>query len=388
MLTSMKSKFDTLFNTQPEVAAFAPGRINLIGEHTDYNGGYVFPAAIELGTYGLASKRNDNKICLYSNNFESTGTIEFSLDELQFDTTHSWANYPKGMVKFLKESGYQIDSGFNILIEGNIPNGASLSSSASIEILMGWLLKALFNLEVERLELIELGRKVENQFIGVNSGIMDQFIAGMGRKDQAILLDTATLEYHYVPTEFGDYVISIMNTNKRRELAESKYNERLKECQSALALLQQELDVDALGHIDVTTFEKHAYLIEEDVLLRRARHAITENARVKEAYAALNRKDFIEFGRLLNASHASLKNDYEVTGIELDTLAETAQQVEGVLGARMTGAGFAGCAIALVHKDRIKDLEEEVTKIYKDKIGYEPSFYHVDIGDGVKYIKI
>ncbi|RZI00705.1 galactokinase, partial [Staphylococcus condimenti] len=304
MLTSMKSKFDTLFNTQPEVAAFTPGRINLIGEHTDYNGGYVFPAAIELGTYGLASKRNDRKICLYSNNFESTGTIEFSLDELQFDAAHSWANYPKGMVKYLKELDYKIDTGFNILIEGNIPNGASLSSSASIEILMGWLLKSLFNLEVDRLELIHLGRKVENHFIGVNSGIMDQFIVGMGRKDQAILLDTATLDYHYVPTEFGDYVISIMNTNKRRELAESKYNERLEECQKALALLQHELEVDALGHIDAATFEKYAYLIKDNVLLRRARHAITENARVKKAYDALNRKDFIEFGKLLNASHA------------------------------------------------------------------------------------
>ncbi|AMY06478.1 galactokinase [Staphylococcus condimenti] len=388
MLTSMKSKFDTLFNTQPEVAAFTPGRINLIGEHTDYNGGYVFPAAIELGTYGLASKRNDRKICLYSNNFESTGTIEFSLDELQFDAAHSWANYPKGMVKYLKELDYKIDTGFNILIEGNIPNGASLSSSASIEILMGWLLKSLFNLEVDRLELIHLGRKVENHFIGVNSGIMDQFIVGMGRKDQAILLDTATLDYHYVPTEFGDYVISIMNTNKRRELAESKYNERLEECQKALALLQHELEVDALGHIDAATFEKYAYLIKDNVLLRRARHAITENARVKKAYDALNRKDFIEFGKLLNASHASLKEDYEVTGIELDTLAETAQQVEGVLGARMTGAGFAGCAIALVHKDRIKNLEQEVTENYTKKIGYEPSFYHVNIGDGVKSLDI
>lgn len=388
MLTSMKAKFETLFHEQPEVAAFAPGRINLIGEHTDYNGGYVFPAAIELGTYGLASKREDHKIRLYSNNFEDSGVIEFSLDDLQFNAAHSWANYPKGMIKFLKEAGYSIDTGFNILVEGNIPNGASLSSSASIEMLTGWLLKSLFDLQVERLELIQLGRKVENQFIGVNSGIMDQFIVGMGRKDQAILLDTAMLDYHYVPAEFGDYVISIMNTNKRRELAESKYNERLEECQKALALLQQELDITALGHLDTETFNKHTYLIEDEILLRRARHAVTENARVKQAYEALEQSDFTAFGKLLNDSHASLKEDYEVTGTELDTLAETAQQVEGVLGARMTGAGFAGCAIALVHKERIQQLEEEVTQIYANKIGYAPSFYHVNIGDGVKSIEV
>ncbi|MCD8915761.1 galactokinase [Staphylococcus simulans] len=388
MLTAMKKQFEKQFDAQPEVAAFAPGRINLIGEHTDYNGGYVFPAAIELGTYGLARKRDDRTIRFYSLNFEEAGVISFSLDDLDYDKADSWANYPKGMVKFLIEAGYNIENGFDVIVEGNIPNGASLSSSASIEMLTGWLMKSLFNLDVERLELIQLGRKVENHFIGVNSGIMDQFIVGMGQKDQAILLDTSSLEYHYVPTEFGDYTISIMNTNKRRELAESKYNERLEECQKALALLQQELDVEALGHIDEATFEAHAHLIDDPVLLKRARHAVTENARVKAAYDALEHSDFKRFGQLLNESHASLKDDYEVTGVELDTLAESAQQVDGVLGARMTGAGFAGCAIALVHQSKIKALEEEVTRNYTEKIGYAPSFYHVNIGDGVKSIEL
>lgn len=388
MLASMQTQFEKHFETKPDVAAFAPGRINLIGEHTDYNGGYVFPAAIELGTYGLARKREDRTIRFYSLNFEEKGIISFSLDDLDFNADHSWANYPKGMVKFLIEAGYKIDSGFDVIVEGNIPNGASLSSSASIEMLTGWLMKQLFNLDVERLELIQLGRKVENKFIGVNSGIMDQFIVGMGQKDQAILLDTHTLEYHYVPTEFGDYTISIMNTNKRRELAESKYNERLEECQKALALLQQELDIEALGHLDVETFEKYAHLIEDETIRRRARHAVTENARVKEAYDALAQSDFERFGELLNQSHASLKDGYEVTGKELDTLAESAQNVDGVLGARMTGAGFAGCAIALVHQSKVKDLEDEVSRIYTDKIGYAPSFYHVNIGDGVKTIEL
>ncbi|MHD0397024.1 galactokinase [Staphylococcus simulans] len=388
MLASMQTQFEKHFGVQPDIAAFAPGRINLIGEHTDYNGGYVFPAAIELGTYGLARKREDRVIRFYSLNFKEKGTISFSLDDLAYHADHHWANYPKGMIKYLIEAGYQIDSGFDVFIEGNIPNGASLSSSASIEMLTGWLMKQLFHLDVERLELIQLGRKVENQFIGVNSGIMDQFIVGMGQKDQAILLDTHTLAYHYVPAEFGDYTISIMNTNKRRELAESKYNERLEECQKALARLQQALDIEALGHLDVETFEAHAHLIEDETIRRRARHAVTENARVKQAYDALAQSDFERFGELLNQSHASLKEDYEVTGKELDTLAESAQAVEGVLGARMTGAGFAGCAIALVHQSKVKDLEAEVSRVYTNKIGYAPSFYHVNIGDGVKTIEL
>src|SRR5699024_2701629 len=365
-------------------SAFAPGRINLIGEHTDYNGGYVFPAAIELGTYGLATKREDNIIQLYSNNFEDIGIISFTLNELDFKESDDWANYPKGVIKYLSEQFAEIDKGFNILVEGNIPNGASLSSSASIELLAGWLLKQLFKLDLERLELIKIGQRVENEFIGVNSGIMDQFIIGMGKAEQAILLDTATLEFNYVPAKFGDYVISIMNTNKRRSLTESKYNERREECESALASLQTVLEIESLGELSVEQFEENKALIKDEIKRRRAKHAVSENERTKKAHKALTESNFTQFGQLLNASHASLKEDYEVTGIELDTLAETAQQVDGVLGARMTGAGFAGCAIALVHKDSIQQLENDVSKTYLERIGYTPSFYHVGISDGVK----
>ncbi|PTI78636.1 galactokinase [Staphylococcus succinus] len=386
MLQAMHQKFESLYGVKAEVSAFAPGRINLIGEHTDYNGGYVFPAAIELGTYGLASKRDDQIIQLYSNNFEDIGIITFTLEELRFDSKHDWANYPKGVIKYLAQEFEHIDSGFDVLIEGNIPNGASLSSSASIELLTGWLMKALFGLDLERLQLIKVGQAVENNFMGVNSGIMDQFIIGMGKSEHAILLDTATLAYEYVPAKFGDYVISIMNTNKRRSLTESKYNERRAECEDALAALQQQLDIDALGELSFEQFEQHQKLIKDEVKLRRARHAVTENERTLKAHQYLKANDFSSFGQLLNASHASLKDDYEVTGIELDTLAETAQRVEGVLGARMTGAGFAGCAIALVHKDSIKQLEDEVSQAYKEKIGYLPSFYHVGISDGVKIL--
>lgn len=384
MLKGMHQKFEALFDVKADVSAFAPGRINLIGEHTDYNGGYVFPAAIELGTYGLASIRTDRIIQLYSNNFEEIGMVSFSLDELEFNTQHDWANYPKGVVKYLKEQFNEMDRGFNILIEGNIPNGASLSSSASIELLTGWLIKQLFNLNLERLQLIKLGQVVENKFMGVNSGIMDQFIIGMGKAEHAILLDTATLDYTYVPTKFGDYVISIMNTNKRRSLTESKYNERRAECEAALSQLQQQLDITALGELSLAEFDKYQSLITDEVVSRRARHAISENERTKLAHQALSDNNFEQFGALLNASHKSLKEDYEVTGIELDTLAETAQKVDGVLGARMTGAGFAGCAIALVNKNSIQKLEDEVSTTYIEKIGYAPSFYHIGISDGVK----
>ncbi|ARJ50434.1 galactokinase [Staphylococcus lutrae] len=386
-MQNLTQTFKDIFNAEPTLKAFAPGRINLIGEHTDYNGGFVFPAAIELGTYGAARLRDDRQIRLYSVNFKALGVMSFDLDHLDYDSQHHWANYPKGMVRFLVEQFSQINRGFDILVEGNIPNGASLSSSASIELLTGHIVTSLFNIEMDRLALVKMGQRVENEFIGVNSGIMDQFIIGFGKENHAILLDTNTLEYHYVPTEFGEYKISIMNTNKRRELAESKYNERRHECEQALAVLQQHLDVATLGEMTMAQFEQYADQIKDDVLRRRAKHAISENERTKQAYEALQAHDFEKFGALLNASHASLKNDYEVTGLELDTLAEVAQQVDGVLGARMTGAGFAGCAIALVHRDKIAELEEKVTEEYTKTVGYAPSFYHVDIANGVRTLE-
>lgn len=386
MLQQLNSDFETQFQTQPTVNAFAPGRINLIGEHTDYNGGYVFPAAIELGTYGMASLRTDQTIQLYSKNFPEQGIVKVNLNQLDFDASHDWANYPKGVIKYLKEQYPEINRGFNLIFEGTIPNGASLSSSASIELVTGWMINALFELELDKLALIKIGQQAENNYMGVNSGIMDQFIIGLGKEEHAILLDTATLDYTYVPARFGDYVISIMNTNKRRSLTESKYNERRAQCEEALSDLQQQLNITQLCDIDLKTFDQYSHLINDDINIKRARHAIAENERTKLAHVALTENDLHRFGQLLNASHQSLKSDYEVTGIELDTLAETAQQVDGVLGARMTGAGFAGCAIALVHKDSIKQLEQEVSTIYQEKIGYAPAFYHVRISDGMKLI--
>lgn len=384
MEKNLQMIFKECFNEEATGEYFAPGRINLIGEHTDYNGGYVFPASITLGTYGLAKKREDQQIRLYSENFPEKGIIEFSLADLDYNEGHNWTSYPKGMVRFLKEAGYTIDSGFEVVYYGTIPNGAGLSSSASIELLTGVILKDLFNLDVPMLELVKIGKQVENEFIGVNSGIMDQFAIGMGQKDHALLLDTNTLEYEVVPAEFGEYVVAIMNTNKRRELADSKYNKRRSECEEALRRLQVELAIDSLGALDEETFFANTALIGDEVLMKRAKHAVTENQRTLKAKAALQAGDLATFGQLLDASHLSLKEDYEVTGIELDTLVAAAQNHPSVLGARMTGAGFGGCAIALVKESDWDDFVAKVSQEYLEKIGYATDIYQASIGDGAK----
>lgn len=382
----INDKFTEIFGEQAEATFFSPGRINLIGEHTDYNGGHVFPCAISLGTYGAARKREDNKLRFYSANFEDLGIIETSLDDLKYDKKDNWVNYAKGMIYFLKETGHDVDKGMDIFIEGNIPNGSGLSSSASLEMLIGVIAQELFNLDIDRVNLVKLGMETENKFIGVNSGIMDQFAVGMGKQNQAILLDTNTLEYSYAPVNMGNNVIVIMNTNKRRELADSKYNERRSECETAVGELQAKLDINTLGELDAQTFDEYAYLIEDENRLKRARHAVWENQRTMQAQAALEEGDLEKFGRLVNASHVSLEHDYEVTGIELDTLAHTAWKQEGVLGARMTGAGFGGCGIAIVDKDKVEAFKENVGKVYTEKIGYAPAFYIAEIADGTKVL--
>lgn len=376
--------FEEKFGRKATGEYFAPGRINLIGEHTDYNGGNVFPAAITLGTYGLASKRDDLQVRLYSENLSDKGTIVFSLEDLSYNKADDWTNYPKGVIRYLKEAGYTIDTGLDVVFYGNIPNGAGLSSSASIELLTGVILQDLFSLTIERLDLVKIGKKVENEFIGVNSGIMDQFAIGMGQKDHALLLDTNTLNYEVVPAEFGEYVVAIMNTNKRRELADSKYNERRSECEEALRRLQTELSIQSLGELDEATFYAHTSAIGDDTLIKRAKHAVTENQRTLKAKAALEAGDLITFGQLLDASHQSLKDDYEVTGIELDALVAAAQAQPSVLGARMTGAGFGGCAIALVKQTDWEAFVEAVSEEYVNKIGYSTSIYQASIGDGAK----
>ncbi|WP_175990195.1 galactokinase [Bacillus sp. Marseille-Q1617] len=380
----LSESFQKIFGQAAERAFFAPGRINLIGEHTDYNGGHVFPGAITFGTYAFARKREDRLVRMYSLNFEEKSIIEFDVDSLDFDKKHDWSNYPKGMIRYLKEAGHNIDTGMDVLYFGNIPNGAGLSSSASIELATGVLLQGMFSLDTERLELVETGKKVENEFIGVNSGIMDQFAIGMGKKGTGILLDTHTLHYQYAPLDLEHHKIIIMNTNKRRELAGSKYNERRKECESALKSLQEVVDISSLGDLTEEEFEQHKRVIAGETEQKRAKHAVYENRRTLKALACLKNGQLAEFGKLMNESHVSLRDDYEVTGKELDALVEAAWNQPGVVGARMTGAGFGGCAIAIVENEYVERFIAEVGKEYKEEIGYEAAFYTADIGDGAK----
>lgn len=378
----LRQQFETTFSGVAERTFFAPGRINLIGEHTDYNGGHVFPCAITFGTYGLVRKREDDLIRVYSLNFDQVGVVTFAVSDDTYETSHDWANYVKGVVTLLRQDGHVI-GGFDFLLAGNIPNGAGLSSSASLELVTAFMLNEVNGLGLDRLDLVRLGQRVENTFIGVNSGIMDQFAIGMGQAGKAMLLDCDTLEYSYAPLELAGYDIVIMNTNKRRELADSKYNERRRECDTALGLIQPKRDVDALGQLSMATFEQVAVDLPE-TLYKRARHAVSENERTKDAYVALQEGRLATFGQLMNASHASLRDDYEVTGRELDTLVAAAQQCDGVIGARMTGAGFGGCAIAIVDEASTEDVIRTVSNLYEAEIGYAPTCYIASVGDGVR----
>ncbi|MFF2446949.1 galactokinase [Neobacillus sp. NPDC058068] len=386
--TTLNQTFLDLYHVLPRQAFFAPGRINLIGEHTDYNGGHVFPCAITYGTYAVARKREDELIRLYSANFPDQGIIEFNISQLEYDKEDNWANYPKGMIRYILEAGYEIPSGFECAIHGNIPNGAGLSSSASIELVTGVLVTGLFGIEIPRVELIKLGKKVENEFIGVNSGIMDQFAVGMGMKDAGILLDCQTLKYEYAPIQLENHKIIIMNTNKRRELADSKYNERRSECEAALAQLQRKLPIEALGQLSEVEFAENESLITNETVRKRAKHAVYENARTLQALEKLKAGNLAAFGQLMNQSHISLRDDYEVTGLELDSLVEAAWNQPGVIGARMTGAGFGGCAIAIVENDSVDSFIANVGAAYLNKIGYEAAFYVASIGDGAKEIEM
>lgn len=358
----------------------SPGRVNLIGEHIDYNGGYVFPCALEFGTFGCARKRSDNLVNFASTNFDLK--VSSDLSSLVFKEEDDWANYPKGVIKILLDKGYKV-FGMDILVSGNIPNGAGLSSSASLELLTGVIVNNLFNDEkIDRVELVKIGQQAENTFVGVNCGIMDQFAVGMGKKNKAILLNCGTIEYEYADVELLDYSIVIMNTNKRRALNESKYNERRTECEEALSILKTKKSINNLCELSLAEFDELEGFIKKENVKNRAKHAVYENQRVKDAYKCLNEGKLIEFGKLLNESHASLKDLYEVTGKELDTLVLEAQKADGCIGARMTGAGFGGCAIAIVKKSSIESFTSEVRKNYKETIGYEPDFYFSGIGEG------
>lgn len=383
MKDTMLRKFAEIFGDAEGVQVyFAPGRVNLIGEHTDYNGGHVFPCALTIGTYGAVRKRPDRKLRFYSMNFERLGVLESSLDELKPDPRADWTNYPKGVIWVFGEKGLEASAGMDLLLYGNIPNGSGLSSSASVEVLTGFILRDLFGFAVSNQDLALIGQYSENRFNGVNCGIMDQFAIAMGRKDHAIFLDTADLSYEYAPIKLEKAKIVIACSNKKRGLGESKYNERRSECERALEELQKVCEANSLGELTEEAFEAHRDSIGSEVRQRRARHAVYENRRTIAAVSALRENDLAAFGRLMNASHISLRDDYEVTGAELDTLVEEAWKVEGVIGSRMTGAGFGGCTVSIVEEQAIDSFIARVGAAYQEKIGYPADFYVVEVGDG------
>lgn len=362
---------------------FSPGRVNLIGEHTDYNGGHVFPCALTLGTYGAARKREDNKIHFYSMNLDSFDVVEASLDDLTNKKEYNWANYPLGIVWAFKEKGHTITSGFDMVIWGNIPNGSGLSSSASLEVLTGVILTDLFEIkDLSMTDLALIGQYSENNFNGCNCGIMDQFAVAMGKKDHAIFLDTSDLSYEYAPCVLDGAKIVITNSKVKHSLVDSAYNDRRNECAAALKALQSELDIQALGDLTPEEFEAHKSLIKDEIQLQRAKHAVYENQRTIDAVTALKAGDIESFGKLMNQSHISLRDDYDVSCEEIDILVDLAWKIPGVLGSRITGGGFGGCTVSIVKDESIDTFIETIGKTYLEKVGHEAEFYTVDIGDG------
>lgn len=380
---SVLLKFKELFGDEGDIRVyFAPGRVNMIGEHTDYNGGHVFPCALTIGTYGVARKRTDDKLRFYSMNFEQLGVLESSIVNLKPEKEADWTNYPKGVIWAFGEKGMQVDSGMDLVLFGNIPNGSGLSSSASVEVLTGYILKDLFGFDVTNQDLALIGQYSENKFNGVNCGIMDQFAIAMGKAGHAIFLDTATLQYEYAPLKLSGAKIVISCSNKKRGLGDSKYNERRQECESAFVQIGEVIGINSLGDLSEEQFEAYKESIKDEVCRKRAKHAVYENQRTIKAVAALKNNDLKTFGELMNASHVSLRDDYEVTGVELDTLVEEAWKIDGVIGSRMTGAGFGGCTVSIVKDEAVDTFVKQVGDAYQKKIGYAADFYVVEIGDG------
>ena len=388
MKQKLFDKFAELFgNSDGAHFYFSPGRVNLIGEHTDYNGGHVFPCALTMGTYGAARKRDDRMLHFYSMNLDKFDVVEASLDDLTNKKEYNWANYPLGVVWAFTEKGCKLDTGFDMVIWGNIPNGSGLSSSASLEVLTGVILTDLYQItDLTMTDLALIGQYSENNFNGCNCGIMDQFAVAMGKKDNAIFLDTNTMKYEYAPIHLEDAKIVITNSKVKHSLVDSKYNERREECAKALAQLQGVVDIETLGDLDMETFEKYESAITDPVCRRRAKHAVAENRRTIEAVKALKDNDIRRFGELMNQSHISLRDDYEVSCPEMDILAEEAWKLPGVLGSRMTGGGFGGCTVSIVENDAVDGFMEKVGAAYEKRTGIKPAFYVVDIGQGAGVI--
>jgi galactokinase len=385
MMENVKNEFVNRYGEGSNIRAFfTPGRVNIIGEHIDYNGGFVFPCALDFGTYAVVRKRNDRKARFATMNFDLEVTVD--LDNIVYDEAHDWVNYPKGVIKMYEEIGPKVP-GFDVLYYGDIPNGSGLSSSASLEVLTATMINVLAGGDIAPIQLVQLSQKAENEFVGVNCGIMDQFAVGMGKEDHAILLDCNTLEYQYVPFKLDGVKIVIANTKMRRGLADSKYNERRSECEEALRDLQDVLKIDYLCDMDEATFDQHAELINNPIARNRAQHAVYENQRVLKCVDALKKGDLETVGDLLYASHDSLRDLYEVTGKELDIMVEEAKKISGVLGSRMTGAGFGGCTVSLVEDEQVDAFIKNVGENYQKRTNLEPEFYVANVGQGAYEVK-
>ena len=384
-LTELKKEFYKKYGEKGNKISifFSPGRVNLIGEHTDYNGGYVFPCTLSFGTYLITRKTDDNLIKFATTNFNFS--INILLNELSQKQGNEWVNYPLGVIDQLIKKGVSL-SGLEFLYSGNIPNAAGLSSSASIEMVTAFAINEIFSFGLDIVELAKLSQRAENEFVGMNCGIMDQFAAGMGKKDSALFLNCNTLEYELVPVILKDYELIITNTNKQRTLTDSKYNERRSECEKAVEYLNRALPIQNLSEIGYTQFLDIQSYIPEEIIKRRAKHVISENQRVLDAVKALKNGELVTFGALMNASHDSLRNDYEVTGIELDALVEEARKIDGVIGSRMTGAGFGGCTVSLVKKETVEKFCTIVGKNYEKITGLKADFYLAKIGEGTRRI--
>jgi galactokinase len=383
MMQNLVEKFKELYGGQGEIRKyFAPGRVNLIGEHTDYNGGHVFPCALTIGTYGVVRSRADRVIRFYSVNFEKLGVIETSLDELVPSKEAGWTNYPKGVMWAFEKRGMKLSHGLDVLIYGDIPNGSGLSSSASLEVLTGLILKETYGFDVSMVDIALIGQDSENNFNGCNCGIMDQFASAMGKKDNAIFLDTNTLNYEYAPVVLEDAKIVITNSKVKHSLVDSAYNDRRNECEQALKELQKVMDIKTLGDLTEREFEANKDAIENEVCRKRAKHAVYENQRTIRAVKALKAGEIQTFGELMNASHVSLRDDYEVSCEEIDILVDLAWKSPGVIGSRITGGGFGGCTVSIVKNDVVDTFISSIGRAYQDKVGHEAEFYVVEIGDG------
>ncbi len=388
MKQKLLQEFKKVYGGDGEIRIFfAPGRVNLIGEHTDYNGGHVFPCALSLGTYMVVRRRSDSKLNFYSENMKELGVIVSNVDELVYSPEADWTNYPKGVIWAMKREGYEIPVGMDILISGNIPGGSGLSSSAALEVVTAVAIKELFGLTgLSLIDITKICQYSENHFNGCNCGIMDQFASAMGKKDHCIFLDTNDLSYQYVPLKLTGYKIVVTNSKVKHSLVDSEYNKRRSECESALRMLQKVVPITSLGGLSEAAFEAQQTAINDPVQRKRARHAVYENQRTIKAVKALNDGDIAEFGRLMNESHVSLRDDYEVSCDEIDCLVELAWELPGVVGSRITGGGFGGCTVSIVKEADVDGFIRHVGDNYQKKTGLKAEFYVIDIGDGAREV--